>query len=326
MLQVDFKKLLSQINELSVNQFRQLETTLNKRHKTTEAIEILESNVLADRNCPRCDGGHLIGWGKERGLQRFKCKVCKRTCTSLTNTNLSKLHYKDKWMDFADCLSKGTSLEQSANLLGIHRNTAFRWRHRFLDRMKEQSDTTLAGIAEADETYVLESQKGAKSGLEREPRARGGKAKQRGLSKEQIPILVCRDRNGNTVDFVLKDDRSSGAIRSLLESHVAKDTVVCTDASKTLAKALSQLSVVHKQINLAKNIRVLEGIYHVQNVNAYDSRMKSWGIRFHGVATKYLPNYLGWYRLLDRLGKAPPARDIFVAALGLNRYPRVSVI
>ena len=42
------------------------------------------------------------------------------------------------------------------------------------------------------------------------------------------------------------------------------------------------------------------GIVHVQNVNAYDSRLKPWTKRFHGVATKYLENYLGWMRLLDR--------------------------
>ncbi|TCL29397.1 hypothetical protein EV691_1181, partial [Azotobacter chroococcum] len=28
--------------------------------------------------------------------------------------------------------------------------------------------------------------------------------------------------------------------------------------------------------------------------------LKSWMIRFHGVATKYLTHYLGWRRLLER--------------------------
>ncbi|MBH1967279.1 MAG: hypothetical protein I8H81_03750, partial [Pseudomonadales bacterium] len=30
------------------------------------------------------------------------------------------------------------------------------------------------------------------------------------------------------------------------------------------------------------------------------SWLKSWMIPFHGVATKYLTNYLGWRRLLER--------------------------
>ena len=46
--------------------------------------------------------------------------------------------------------------------------------------------------------------------------------------------------------------------------------------------------------------RVIAGVYHIQNVNAFDSRLKNWMRRFHGVATKYLDSYLGWFRTLDR--------------------------
>ena len=45
---------------------------------------------------------------------------------------------------------------------------------------------------------------------------------------------------------------------------------------------------------------MLDGVFHIQNVNAYDSRLKNWIRRFHGVATKYLDNYLGWRRMLER--------------------------
>jgi len=45
---------------------------------------------------------------------------------------------------------------------------------------------------------------------------------------------------------------------------------------------------------------VVAGVCHIQNVNAYDSRLKNWIRRFHGVAAKYLDSYLGWFRTLDR--------------------------
>lgn len=48
---------------------------------------------------------------------------------------------------------------------------------------------------------------------------------------------------------------------------------------------------------------MIAGVYHIQNVNAYDSRLKQWMRRFHGVATKYLENYLGWRRWLERWGE-----------------------
>ena len=43
----------------------------------------------------------------------------------------------------------------------------------------------------------------------------------------------------------------------------------------------------------------VNGAIHVQNVNAYHGRLKQWLQRFHGVATGYLDNYLGWFRALD---------------------------
>jgi hypothetical protein len=53
----------------------------------------------------------------------------------------------------------------------------------------------------------------------------------------------------------------------------------------------------------------------VQNVNAYHSRFNKWLERFHGVATKYLPNYLGWRRAFEQCRQLAP-ETILNAALG----------
>src|SRR3954453_18085519 len=88
--------------------------------------------------------------------------------------------------------------DASAERCGV--STAFRWRHRFLTA--PAASPILTGIVEADETFVLLSYKGSRAwqraeqgrpGAEapdREARGRGGKATKRGLSHEQVPILV----------------------------------------------------------------------------------------------------------------------------------------
>lgn len=43
------------------------------------------------------------------------------------------------------------------------------------------------------------------------------------------------------------------------------------------------------------------GIYHLNNVNAYHSRLKRWLRPFNGVSTKYLPNYLTWFQRYDSM-------------------------
>jgi hypothetical protein len=41
-------------------------------------------------------------------------------------------------------------------------------------------------------------------------------------------------------------------------------------------------------------------IYHIQNVNNFQMRLKGWMQRFHGVATKYMNNYLYCFFMFDK--------------------------
>jgi len=60
--------------------------------------------------------------------------------------------------------------------------------------------------------------------------------------------------------------------------------------------------IAHEAVNLQAGIRVrrrADGAIHVQNVNAYHARLRQWLSHFRGVASRYLPNYLGWRWALD---------------------------
>jgi hypothetical protein len=60
------------------------------------------------------------------------------------------------------------------------------------------------------------------------------------------------------------------------------------------------------------------------NVNAYHSRLKEWLRRFHGVATKNLPNYLGWCRTLEALGHHATWSAMILGAIGLGPYQQIA--
>ncbi|MDP3330834.1 MAG: IS1595 family transposase, partial [Methylococcaceae bacterium] len=145
-----------------------------------------------------------------------------------------------------------------------------------------------------------------------------------GLSEEQIPVLICRDRTGNTADFVLeKADKAH--ISAVLKPILASDAVLCTDSGKALGAVAWEMGITHRPINLAAGIRVVAKVYHVQNVNAYDSRLKVWMQRFHGVATDYLPNYLGWRRLIDHSHNTLSPNAFLSATLGINYVQQLRV-
>ena len=66
-------------------------------------------------------------------------------------------------------------------------------------------------------------------------------------------------------------------------------------------------------------------VYHVQNVNAYGSRLKTWMRRFNGVATCHLANYLGWRRYLDRHVDNDSAAAFLATSLGLKSFQQLMV-
>lgn len=44
-----------------------------------------------------------------------------------------------------------------------------------------------------------------------------------------------------------------------------------------------------------------EGLYHIQHINGLHSNLKKWMNRFNGVATKYLNNYIKWFKYLIQI-------------------------
>lgn len=77
------------------------------------------------------------------------------------------------------------------------------------------------------------------------------------------------------------------------------DALLVTDANASYRYFAKEAGLMHQAVNLKAGERV-KGAIHVQNVNAYHSRFRGWLTRFHGVATHYLPNYLGWRWALDK--------------------------
>jgi transposase-like protein len=280
---------------------------------TEPTIAAIEERFARAPQCPHCQSMAIKKWGSANDLKRYRCKDCRVTFNALTGTPLAQLHKRDLWGEHAQALVEGISLRKVAARLDVDHTTAFRWRHRFLQAPKVLKPKALEGTVEADETYFLYSEKGARQ-LARPARKRGGKASKRGLSDEQVPVLIARDRHKATTDQIL-DDRSARSIAAVLEPIVAKSAVLVSDGAQTYRAFANKAGLAHVGLNLSAGERTC-GIYHIQNVNNYGSRLKTWMRRFNGVATKYLDSYLGWHRTNDREGDTLDASRMLAAAWG----------
>ncbi|NMM36971.1 MAG: IS1595 family transposase [Glaciimonas sp.] len=297
---LDFKTWLEQLNALNRGQKDRLRHTLDRRESAEEVIRMIEHSLQEKPLCPYCGNTQLQRWGTSCALQRYRCRQCRHTFNALTHTPLARLRHKDQWLTYTRALIDGLSVRKAAHCCGVAKNTSFKWRHRFLQSPAQQKAQKMQGIAEADETFFLESFKG-KRHLPRKARKRGGKAAKRGTSAEQIAVLVVRDRDGATADFRLTGV-SAKEMEPALGPLLATDVILCTDGAAAYTVIARNLHIEHRPVNISQGVHVVRGAYHIQNVNAYDSRLKEWLARFHGVATDTLESYLGWRRMLERFG------------------------
>lgn len=301
-----FTPILQTLILLSPSQRQRLHQALAKSETSTE--EVLTTQLTLQK-CPHCLCTQLKPWGSSHGLPRYRCAACLKTSNPLTKTPLARLRQRDKWLVYAQALIDGLSIRKAAVLCNIDKNTAFLWRHRFLTMIKSHQALHEEGIVEADETFFLESFKGQRH-LARPARKRGGVGKTRGTSDDQIPVLVVRDRHKSTVTVIL-EKVDAAHIKAVLAPLVDKDSVLCTDGAAVYTSFCKATGIKHEVIP-SKGPRA-RGAFHIQNVNAFDSRLKEWMRRFHGVATKYLANYLGWRRVLERYQAISPDILLFEA-------------
>jgi transposase-like protein len=293
-----------------------------KRSRQEDALGTTSVERVAAQGCPHCAGREVVGWGRSHGLLRFRCKSCGRTFNALTKTPMAHLRKKEKWLDHARAMIEGKSLAKTAALCGVHPTTAFRWRHRFLRAPASDKPRGLRGIVEADETFILESFKGRWSDLRRKARKRGGTARHAGLYQDNIPILVARDRNGATFDAILPQV-DGASVRLALAGVVTPSNHLIGDGGKAIATFARRAGIPFHAVPAPGKPTPAAPHLHINNVNAYHGRLKQWLNRFNGVATKNLPNYLGWRRALEAWGDKLEPPSWIKGAIGNGPYQQI---
>lgn len=312
----ELQRIQAAIKQMTAEEIAAVREAVQKREGQVEGSVVVQEIAASIDKCPRC-GSKAVKWGSKNGIPRFKCKnedigtdgekVCGKTFNALTGSPLARLHHTDKLIANAQCMVQGLTVRKTAEILGIDKDTAFRWRHRFLRLLADAQPAMLAGIVEADETFFRESFKGQRGGLPRRGKKRGTAAASRGLSVEQIPVLVARDRATGKTLTAKVGSRSAKHLEPELVPRLAKDAELVSDGASAY-RTLARKHGIDLRIVPRNRKHKTSGALHINNVNAYDERLKGWMFRFKGVATKYLQNYLGWHRLLDRPGRKPSGR------------------
>lgn len=162
----------------------------------------VEANQFVHHYCPKCGVKDRVctkGGFTQKGKQMMRCTTCKkRFVVDHGQLTFYSHQSQSSWNAvMLDSLNE-ISLSATAAKINIHVTTAFRMRHKFMNSLKIQEDAVVLNkLIKIDEMYVLESLKGQKS-MHRKSRKRGTPATKRGLSDQQICIIMAIERDGQS--------------------------------------------------------------------------------------------------------------------------------
>jgi transposase-like protein len=255
-----------------------------------------KSRFSAGIHCPRCRSSHVLHWGRYSGRRRYRCRSCGRTFSDFTGSPLAYLKKLDQWIAHCSSALDRDTVRSEAQRLGVHRNTVFRWRHRLLRALENADGSLLAGVVAVRETTFPHSEKGSRH-LTRPARRKGWSMGGPSLRAPSVWVTVAYAGDGHVASGVIPARRPTVLdYARVLSERLAPGTRLTSRGGPTGALALFA----------ARSRHTHEGAIHHEPeyaaASTYVLRLRSWMRRFHGVATKYLSNYLIWHRFLHALG------------------------
>jgi transposase-like protein len=300
----DLKTFINDLKNIDPKDYWPVKESFNKLDLKKIVTLILEDGDTV--KCGHCGSLRYTKNGRKNDLQRYKCKSCGKNFNQLTGTPLARLRKKGRWLNYCQCLSNGLSIRESATTVKVSIKTSFKWRHKFLINANNSHALKLNGIAEAKETYFKYSEKGSPE--IQHPEKIG----------QKIFVLTTLDRNRNTTTPIIKQFKTS-TIHKQTQNLIAEDCRLYTNKNNCFINSAKLNNFKHHiaELNFRKDSRYI----HIKNANSYNFDLHCWMKRFRGVATKYLHNYLSWYREIDEYNQEIPAKVLLVRGKSLERYP-----
>lgn len=270
----------------------QLEALLHPEHHCRKKPKPVSS-------CPRCACHHIVKKGySPTGGQRYLCKGCHRTFGASTHKVLGRTRLSHTvWTVFMACFVDGLTIRQCAKRCGVSVKTAFFMRHRLLEIVEQTLPEVIVGAgntAVVDETFFPYSCKGSRP-VGRKARKRGKSIRKRGLSGEQVCVMMGTTSTGEVFHRLAGcGTLSRHYARWALGDVVKPGAHIVTDKATAYRGLFDEFGASHTACDATTQRAELV------HINTVHSKAKRFIRRFNGVATKYLSRYLAWMVWLDR--------------------------
>jgi len=289
------------ISKLSIEEKEELKKYLEQLIYQDKNTYSYKSKEYKPAECPCCKSTRISKNGlNKKKIQTYVCKNCGKFFCDTTGSAIHKIQLKNKWYQFIELLFDGNycSVRETARLVGISKNTSFRWRHKVLTAIKLKV-VSFNGIVELDDIHFNFSQKGRKHIPN--PRKRGKSGKKAGDNDLSVKVFAAMDRIDTLKLDVVRVGRlkAKDIRRTGLEVMINPQTNILTsDKHPSIKSFTKQMGFKHETF-LAKN-HSRKSIYHVNTINERANRLRHLiNEDLKGVSTKYLANYTNWFKLVE---------------------------
>lgn len=270
-----------------------------------EKLEVLNP---PNGKCLHCGSSNTKKNGiyRKENLQRYLCKDCGRTHTSMTGTALHYIHRKNEFVRYVSTVRERTSLDKAADKHLICKETAHSWRHKILHSLKVAAkDNYLFGSIQSDECYIPFSEKG-KPDVEK-PRKRGSDRKQRGIGDELVCILTSfGNQSGESMELAGLGRLTSASVEQILGPLIRtqrknRKLFFCTDGSKAFPAFVEKKKLLLEVVKSDNPKHKTDSGAHFQKANNRHGIFKKWLHHYNGVASKYLEGYIHLFRIINKI-------------------------
>jgi transposase-like protein len=271
--------------------------------------------------CPRCDSTSIskIGWPDDpmaKGRRQFDCGSCRYRFSVTAGTVFHDSHLAlSKWFlaTYLMCEArKGVSANQLKRTLAVPYETAWFLCHRIRSAMDEASPEMLAGIVEADETYV---------GGKPRYKAKSKKEAARRRMENKTVVLGALERDGQLRVRVVKDVRH-GTVHGFLGDVVADEAEAIYTDSHTSYRGIGDDDTRHEFVDHSAEEWVREDVTTNGIESAWSLLKRSIVGSYHQLSAKHLQAYADEFAFRFNNRENPFLfRDTLLRLISANALP-----
>jgi len=146
-------------------------------------------------------------------------------------------------------------------------------------------------------------------------------------NRKRYMCKECHNTFNKSKSIAMARFKKPDKFQQSVELLIDHDNILCSDSHPSIIAWMQEKQIEHHTF-IANKQKVKDKVYHVQYVNSLDNLLERWLMKFFGISSKYLQNYLIWFVLLQNTKNAKDiliifAKQIIISNNAINSFKNI---